>query len=99
MVDSQQTTNRKLGVNRGNFLKDNKHKPLLDESDEIETLSGTDLFLINVCPLYFNYHLHIWTQVYPAKPCVEVLRLPDGIKKGLSVCVSVLAYLYLDSKE
>lgn len=32
-------------------------------------------------------------------PCVEVLRLPDGIKKGLSVWVPVIANLHLESKE
>lgn len=91
-------SNRKLGVNWGHISMDQKDKPLLDDSENTRTMNGTDL-LLQMCLLYFNHHCHAWTQVPPAMPWVDVLRVPDGVKKGLSVWVPPTANLHLENKE
>ena len=84
-MDSQQTTNRKLGINGGHVfydeaVKDKKYQLILNDSDKVGIVSGTHVLPDKrVLP-----HLRLGAGA-PAMPQVDVLRLPEGIRKGLSV--------------
>lgn len=61
-------------------------------------MKGTDPLLTNVSSV-FQSPLSCMTQVPLAMAWVDVLRVPDGAKKGLSVWVPTIANLHLENKE